>query len=442
MQHQPLVTQRARGFSPAEISARVNERTIDEQREEAVALFQLREYMLGAPQYSLDDFVALDDRLLANFEALMMARAAGVELTRAALEFGGPGEIFCATVLSVAKCERELFDVALSLSSDTDSVHAVVAALSWLPFELCDAWLRELANSIDPLHVLVAVATHANHRRDQLGAARLEQLCWARDEPLRARALRAVGELNHRELTASLVRALASPDLRSQFAAAESTLRLAHPDRTCLELIWAQLVLAGKHAHTAALLAGRSLGLAAARSWYQTFRDLATHHHCAIELAGHIGDPALVDDLIAWMSEPELARQAGHALMLITGVDLSYMDLDGEPPEAADEDVDGDEVDIELDFRDELVWPDRAKVERWWAAQRQQFTDGVRLLCGAPITTATCWRLLRCANQPVRMAAAFELTRLEPTIPIFETRAPAGRQLREIEIHTRHGIHQ
>jgi hypothetical protein len=54
---------------------------------------------------------------------------------------------------------------------------------------------------------------------------------------------------------------------------------------------------------------------------------------------GILGDPTYIPSIIKKMDEPELARVAGEAFSMITGVDLAYEDFEGEQPE----DFEGDQ---------------------------------------------------------------------------------------------------
>jgi hypothetical protein len=53
----------------------------------------------------------------------------------------------------------------------------------------------------------------------------------------------------------------------------------------------------------------------------------------------------------------------------------------------------------------------------------------VRYLCGKPVSNEHCEAVLKEGLQPQRLAAAVELAILRPDEPLFETRAPAFRQL-------------
>ena len=55
----------------------------------------------------------------------------------------------------------------------------------------------------------------------------------------------------------------------------------------------------------------------------------------AIIAAGAFADPEAIPFLIGQMKDPNVAKVAGESFSLITGSDIAYEDLDGEPPEAS-----------------------------------------------------------------------------------------------------------
>ncbi|MFO7561941.1 MAG: TIGR02270 family protein [Enhygromyxa sp.] len=424
---------RPRGFSPAALSSLVHEGIVAEHVDEIAHLWTLREIAIAAPHYALEDIAELDERLEANLEGLVFAGPRGLELAGEALEYGEGGELFCITALAIALCDSEGFEAAARQASDPESGHAVVAAMSWLPFEFVEAQAEQLSRSSDPVLAAVGLATCANHRQDRIGE-RLGNLCFAADQPLRARALRAVGELGRADLLDVLAQAGSLPDEDSRFAAAWSKMRLGQRDPETIRALWAWIEAGSAHADSAAMLAARSLAPAVAESWYQHLRTSPAHHRWAIEIAAQLGDPAAVDDLIAWSSVPELARRAGQALTLITGVDLDYEDLDGEAPEGFETGPTDDPADerVELDPEENMPWPDPSLVAAWWESNRARFTPGTRYLGGRRLSLPSCWTTLRLDRQPLRRAAALELGLAAPSTPVFEVRAPAPRQLRQL----------
>src|SRR4029077_2114292 len=72
------------------------------------------------------------------------------------------------------------------------------------------------------------------------------------------------------------------------------------------------------------------------------------------------GDPHYVPWLVAQMEDLKLARLAGEAFSLITGLDLAYLDLDRKPPEGVDfgPNDNPDDANVAMDEDDGLPWPD------------------------------------------------------------------------------------
>jgi uncharacterized protein (TIGR02270 family) len=132
------------------------------------------------------------------------------------------------------------------------------------------------------------------------------------------------------------------------------------------------------------------------------------------------------------MRRPLDARLAAEAFSLITGVDMTALNLEGSPPEdfhsGPTDDPDDENVDMDPD--DGLPWPDPDKVEKWWTANAHRFQKGVRYFMGAPVTREHCIHVLKTGYQRQRILAAHYLCLLEPGTPLFNTSAPAWRQQR------------
>jgi uncharacterized protein (TIGR02270 family) len=148
--------------------------------------------------------------------------------------------------------------------------------------------------------------------------------------------------------------------------------------------------------------------------------------------AGILGDPALITWLIEEMSVPPLARVAGEAFTMITGVDLAYHDLDTAPPEdfEAGPNEDPNDDNVEMDPDERLPWPNAPLIGAWWGKHEHEFHPGVRHLVGKPITAEWAASVLCTGRQRQRAAAAMEIALLTPGKPLFEVRAPGFRQQR------------
>ena len=147
-------------------------------------------------------------------------------------------------------------------------------------------------------------------------------------------------------------------------------------------------------------------------------------------IMGLLGDVRAMPTLFQCMADNSLARVAGEAFSLITGVDLAYEDMDTDWPEgfSAGPTEDPDDESVALDPDEDLPWPDVHEVSRWWAANEHAFPGGQRYLCGRPVSDAQCRQVLRDGYQRQRMAAAYELALMNPEEPLFDCAAPAFRQ--------------
>jgi uncharacterized protein (TIGR02270 family) len=132
------------------------------------------------------------------------------------------------------------------------------------------------------------------------------------------------------------------------------------------------------------------------------------------------------------MADAHLARLAGEAFAMITGVELESLGLARSPPdefEVGPSQNPGDE-DVEMDSDDELPWPDLERIHAWWDANHSRFQSGARHFMGEPPTVLHCRKVLREGFQSQRIAAAEHLNLLQPGTPLFNVAAPAWRQQR------------
>jgi uncharacterized protein (TIGR02270 family) len=179
-------------------------------------------------------------------------------------------------------------------------------------------------------------------------------------------------------------------------------------------------------------MALRSMDLAAAHAWQQSLAYNPDTMRLAIIGAGVVGDPVSISWLTEQMAIPELARVAGEAFMMITGVDIAYEDLEGEWPEGfeAGPTEDPEDENVAMDPDEDLPWPKPEAIHTWWRNHQGQFRSGTRYLTGKPMSSDWLWDVLRNGRQRQRAAAALELALQQPGQPLFEVRAPGFRQQR------------
>jgi uncharacterized protein (TIGR02270 family) len=182
-------------------------------------------------------------------------------------------------------------------------------------------------------------------------------------------------------------------------------------------------------------MALRIIDLQQAKTWHRQLTKEPTQLRTAAIADGIIGDPDAVEYLIDLMNVPVIARVAGEAFSMITGVDLAYEHLSGEKPEGfeAGPTEDPEDENVAMDPDENLYWPVPELVAKWWNQHRAKFQADRRYFKGKEITIQSLREVLISGSQPERGAAALELALKEPTQPLFEVRARGALQLEELK---------
>lgn len=418
------------GFSPSEISERINEEVVQQHAEEAAFQWLLRNAAVWAPNYNLKELADLDERVEANLDGLRVAGEFGWKLCEAQLAYNEPGEIFAAGVLAFETGADDWIQSVLEVAeADLELSRALISSLGWTPFRLVETHLHRLLSSDVGAHRRIGIGAYAVHRRDP-GPALIDIL--QDDEAMvRARALKAVGELGRVDLIESLFSQVSDKDEACHFYAAWSAARLGSRDKTIIAMLGDYIVLASDYAEKALSMVLRCLNADQARKLYQKCKASSDHLRLACIGAGIIGDPLLIPELIELMTQKDVARLAGESFSTITGVDIEYHDLNQDAPEAIEpgpsEAPEDESVDMDPD--EDLPWPDPELITKWWQDNKNNFAAGRRYLLGQPMNTGTLQEALRGGSQRRRHGAALELGLKYPEQPMFEVRAPGKRQM-------------
>lgn len=381
-----------------------------------------------APSHVLRDAIARDGRLAAHLDGLRIAGQAGWKALAEEHGWAGPGELFVGTVLACeAGDEGRFAQVLEAAGEELELARGIGSGLGWIEWAQAEPFARRLVQSEQPLHRRVGVAAFAVHRKDpgtDLGR-------WIDDtDPLvRARALRAVGELGRVDLLGRVKQKATDTDPACRFWSAWSATLLGDP--AAVNVLRAMAESGGPFAERAADLAARKLSAKEAIAWRQALARDPGELRLAIKVAAAHGDPVCVPWLIEQMTGAAAARVAGEALSSITGVDLDYSDLDGSQPEGFESGPNDDPKDenVALDPDEDLPFPSVERVQAWWARERGRFAPGVRHLLGRPTTPDNARLALREGKQRQRAAAALELVLAQPGSVLFEVRERADRQL-------------
>ena len=374
------------------------------------------------------DLDGIDERLEAHLDGLHVGGADGwrlaCDLFAAHHE---DGEAFLLLSLAAADPQDARLETALSLLMPTLSVLESAGAhtLAWLPATSTKRIVQRGLLHADPICRRMALRAAFAHGHDP-DCVTQQIITSQRYRECLARAIQAVGELGRVDLYAACRPHLTSDDIPVRFWTSWTLALRTASGESRKTLQWFATARS-PFAVAAAALAARRLAPLDAQAWIDLLAT--THPRLAIQAAGAAGDPVRLPWLLERCADPALARVSGEAISLITGVDLAYLDLDGDqpadftPPGPTDDPADPN---VDTDPDEHLPWPDVAKLSRWLA--QQSFPVGVRHLCGKPIEAAWCQQVLRDGYQRQRLAAAHELAAIDPTAPLFNTAAPAWVQ--------------
>ncbi len=404
------------------------ESIVTQHAEEAAFLWLLRQGTSYAPHYNLKDLAKHDDRIEAHVDGLRIAGEPGWEICKVALGQEEAGEVFTASVMAfesrvIARVQAVL-DVVMA---KPELASGMVSALGWILFEQASPHIRQLLSSHVHLHRQIGLAGCAVHRVDP-GPA-LTQAVTSRNLPLRARALKAVGELGRTDLLGAVKQNLPAEDKEVCYWAAWSGVLLG--ESTAIPVLQSFVTPGQLRAEQACALVLRRLSIEKGQAWFKTLESNPGTLRFAVQAAGVIGDPANISWLIQQMADPMVARVAGESFSFITGVDLDYDNLDSDKPEGfeAGPTEDPEDENVEMDTDEDLPWPHPQLIEKWWSAHRFEFTDGGRYLLGKPITIDSLKEALKSGKQRQRRAAAIELA-MHQSGPLFNCSAPGFRQQR------------
>jgi len=409
---------------------------VHQHAEEAAFNWSLRDAAVREPHYSLNDLAKLDKRVEAHLDGLRIAGEAGWEICKQELKWEEAGEVFTAAYLAFESDDAlRIHEVLEAGIAEPELCRGVISALGWLPFEQSAKYATQFLTA-DAVNLrYISLAAHAIHRQDP-GQALVEAL-KSEDAVLKARALKAVGELGRRDLLAYLQANFREENTKCCFNAAWSAALLG--DTYAVPILQSIAQSDSPYREEAAKIAPRKLHPKTAQDWLKELAQNKEHLRQAIIGAGALGDPAIMPWLFEMMYVPEHARIVGEAFTMITGVDLAYEDLEGEWPEGfeAGPTENPEDENVAMDPDEDLPWPEPELIQKWWANQKSNFQSGTRYLVGKPIAPEWLQQVLRNGFQRQRAAAALELAMRKPDQPLFEVRAPGFRQQQLLGVNSR-----
>lgn len=407
------------------------ERSIcEEHASEASFLWALRDRAVLDAMYDRASVAELDERVEAHVDGLRLAEGLGRECAINELqESVNGGTAFVQTVLALEQGDLHGFAHVLDLAGeDAKAARGIVSAMGWIPFAKVRPILPGLlAGRCPPPMVWLGIAGCAAHRQDPghvLGYALVSP-----SARVRARALRAVGELGRADHLPDVRRAMTEEtDDACRYWAAWSATLLG--ETKAGDVLWGFAAGGGAFAERAAAMAMRRMDTRTGLTWLYSLAGMADGMRPALAGAAALGDPTMVPWLLEAMKTPEVARFAGLSFSTMTGLDLEEEKLVTDKPEGFVEGPsdEADDEDVETDADDGLPWPDAVALEGWWAREAPRFTKGTRYLLGKPIAEAG-WleKVVDTGNQVARAAAAVEMAMTGKKKGVVEVRGGLAR---------------
>lgn len=397
----------------------------------ASTLSVTRRGLVTAPHVRLPDLRSLDERLAAHLDGVFVAGEAGWSYCDEAFESAPRGAAFVAAVKAIQERHRHRLERLYALGEALpDACGGLLSAFAWCGREQLQGIVLELLASNSSSRRRLGVAICGVHRVDP-GLASDPAL--HSDVDVRQAALRTAGQIGLREFDDLCAKAIQGDDDDCRFWGAWSSVLLGDRQNGLTALAGAA-VRPGTHQPRALSLVLQAKTPPSAHALLKQLAADPSQRPQLVQGTGIAGDVRYIPWLIDQMRKPALARVAGEAFSLVTGIDLAANRLDRPQPEdtnvGPNDNPDDDNVDMDPD--EGLPWPDVAKVDAWWAANAARFPPGQRYFMGAPVTREHCIHVLKTGYQRQRILAAQYLCLLEPGTPLFNTSAPAWRQQRQL----------
>jgi len=398
--------------------------------EDLAILWSARRTLASAGHVALRHLRRFDERIAAHQDGCVVAGEYGIQKLKEELVEPGPAQLFAAAVVALDARDRPAFEHCLIVADAvSDSSSGLASALGWVASSRLTGIAKDLLNAGSTVRRRLGLAACRLHGADPTGAL-LVGLTDA-DVRLRVEALRTAGVVGKRDAIEHVLRSLSNPDPGVQFSAAWAGVLLGNR-RDCIETLAGLALTTHTYRMKAVELVLRVMEMPRAHALLQRFAQDAKDIRFLIRGAGIAGDPKYVPWLIKQMEDVKLTRLAGESFSTLTGLDLAYLDFDRKPPENFESGPNDnpDDPNVEMDEDDGLPWPDPEKCAAWWNANKHRFQEGVRYFMGKPPSREHCIEVLKTGYQRQRIAAAQYLCLLNPGTPLFNTSAPAWRQLR------------
>jgi uncharacterized protein (TIGR02270 family) len=402
---------------------------LEQHAELLASLWTVRSGVSVSPDARLADMARLDERIAAQQDGCVVAGSAGLAQVTSQLAPISAGRVFAAASVAVELRHTGAFDRCVALAeAEPAAFTGLKSALGWADPSRLRGVAKRLLDSESPIQQALGVAACRLHGINP-GPILEKSAQHADCVPPSAEVFRTIGTLGSTDLSPHP----STPHANSVcgFFAAWASVLTGDRSRGLNELL--AVACAGTaRADDALRLALQASSMSTAHSILTELATTAEAARRVIAGAGIAGDPKYVPWLLSRMGDDAVARIAGEAFTLISGVDFQACHISRPRPDDFESgpNDDPDDPNIDMDRDEGLPWPDVKKVEAWWHANEHRFQKGTRYFMGQPVTKEHGIHVLKTGYQRQRILAAQYLCLLEPGTPLFNTAAPAWRQQR------------
>lgn len=387
----------------------------------AAFLWNSRSIAVTQPHHTRDSILQLDNRLNTRLGTLTNSFEQAWNACIQAFQWKVPGEVFTTAILAFESLDTDKVRHAVNQSfTNEDTFNALASSLGWLPENIAQPWIRKLLTSKTLDHKHLAIAACSFRRKDP--RSYLNKLLRCEDcqahTSLYAGCLRLIGEIHRQDLMSELQQASQHENTAVRFWANYSAILLGN--RAAVQNLQPFVFEQSACQKQAIDLVFRVLPIRQSYEWIAQLAEDDSMKREVIRATAALGDPHAVRWLLLQMQEPDLARVAGEAFSLITGIDLERQGLAVVPPESfhANSAENHKNDDVEMKEDQYLPWPAVDQLKRLWQQQSRHFTVGQRHFMGKPPTRASLLDNIQNAKQRQRWAAALSLALLDPGQPL------------------------
>ncbi len=396
-------------------------------------LWKSRSTAVDQPNHLPASLAQLEQRIHRHLDGLLLQPELAWDICKKSLELAQPEETFTAALLAFTCGNTEKTAQAVKAGFvNANTFKALVSALEWLPESSGLKWIQPGLSSHDLDYNLLAISVCRLLAHDP--GEPLTQLIKRSAEQqqhfLFIQCLRLAGELKRMDLKADCHKAATADNTDVRFWGIWSSVLLGERDHAlALEPYTLHI---NPWQQKAIQLAFRVIADNTADTWINHL----LHHsdplqqRCGVKAIAANGRPQRIPDLITAMKKDTLARVAGEAFNLLTGIDIEQQQLTRPIPvrKWKLDNLDDSELDIELEDS-KLPWPDADKITTRWQQHSADVESGQRYFMGKGFKASTMTghlnNIIASGYQRQRHAAALELALLEPTHPLHNTRAPS-----------------